>query len=171
MNPARKFKLRREYLYINNFLIYIMNIRKFKEGDAIGVSNIIKKCLVEVNSKDYSKKVISFMCSYFTPALIIKTSKKMLIFVAVDNKHVLGTASLKKNEISTIFVDPKVHGRGVGKNLMKRVESEANKNGFKSIKLFSSITAIKFYKKLGYYKVKANFDKNFGKTILMKKAL
>jgi len=148
-----------------------MQIRKFRREDARKVSNLVRKCLWEVNSKDYSKKVIDFMVSHFSPKSIIDNSKKRKIFVAVEKDKIIGTASIHDNVILTVFVNPKIHGKGIGKKLMKKVENEAKKNGFKSVKLPSSITAIDFYKKLGYQKVKEKYEKNFGKTIIMKKIL
>jgi N-acetylglutamate synthase-like GNAT family acetyltransferase len=148
-----------------------MRIRKFKKEDARKVSDLIRKCLREVNSKDYSKKVIDFMISHFSPKTIIANSEKRKIFVAVEKEKIIGTASIHDDVILTVFVNPKIHGKGIGRKLMMKVENEAKKNGFKSVKLPSSITAIDFYKKLGYKKVKEKFEENFGKTIIMKKLL
>ncbi|MBU1136114.1 MAG: GNAT family N-acetyltransferase [Nanoarchaeota archaeon] len=148
-----------------------MEIRKFKKEDARKVSNLIRKCFREVNSKDYPKKVIDFMCSHFSPKKIIVNSAKRQIFVAVEKDKIIGTVSIHDNIILTVFVNPKIHGKGIGKKLMTKVESEAKKNGFKSVKLPSSITAIDFYKKLGYKKVKVMYELNFGKTIEMRKIL
>jgi ribosomal protein S18 acetylase RimI-like enzyme len=148
-----------------------MNIRKFQDRDAGEVSVLIKRCLRKVNSKDYSKKVIDFMCKYFTLDKILENSKKLRTLVVIDDNEVLGTASLRDNKILMVFVDPRVQGKGVGKKLVKKLESLINKKIFQSVKLFSSITAINFYKKLGYKEIRPNYDKNFGKTILMSKFL
>jgi N-acetylglutamate synthase-like GNAT family acetyltransferase len=148
-----------------------MQIRRFRKEEAKKVSSLIRKCLREVNSKDYSKKVIDFMCSHFSPKTVIANSEKRRIFVAVEKERILGTASLHDNVILTVFVNPNIQCKGIGRKLMNKVESEAKKNGFKSVKLPSSLTAIDFYKKLGYKKVKEKYDKNFGKTVIMKKLL
>jgi N-acetylglutamate synthase-like GNAT family acetyltransferase len=148
-----------------------MQIRRFRRGDARKVSNIIKRCLREVNSKNYSKKIIDFMCDYFSCKEIIDSSTERKTYVALDKNKVLGTASLKHNEILAVFVNPKIHRRGVGKELMKRMENEARKSGFKQVFLWSSVTAFSFYRKLGYKKIKEKFEENFGKTLLMKKSL
>jgi len=148
-----------------------MRIRKFRKEDARNVSDLIRKCLREVNSKDYSKKVIDFMTSHFSHKTIIANSEKRQIFVAVEKEKIIGTASIHDDVILTVFVNPKIQGEGIGKKLMAKVENEAKKNGFKSVKLPSSITAIDFYKKLGYKKVKEKYEENFGKTIIMRKIL
>lgn len=146
-----------------------MQIRKFKNNDARKVSNLIRKNLLEVNSKDYSKYVINFMHNHFTPDRIIKNSKNRIIFVAIKNDRIIGTISLKKNIIYTLFVNPRLHGKGIGKKLMDTAEKLALKNNFKITVVPSSTTALEFYKKMGYKEFKKEFSKEHGLTIIMKK--
>lgn len=54
---------------------------------------------------------------------------------------------------------------------MKHLEDLVKKRGYKTIELFSSVTAFEFYKKLGYRKIKIVQDKDSGKNILMRKRL
>jgi predicted N-acetyltransferase YhbS len=150
-----------------------MRIRKFKKEDAKRVSNIIRKCLKEVNIKEYSPKVIVSLCNFFTPSLIISNSKNRTIFVAAEKGKVIGTASLKGDTVFTVFVDPKIHRKGVGSKLMDKVEELAKKKGYKTVKVPSSFGAFEFYKRRGYKKVKINHAKakNHADTIEMKKRL
>jgi len=148
-----------------------MRIRKFKKEDAVKVSNIIRKCLKEVNIRDYPKKAIVSLCDFFTPSLIISNSKNRTIFVAVEGEKIIGTARLKENTVFTVFVDPKVHKKGVGTKLMDKVEELAKRNGFKITKVPSSLGAFEFYKHRGYRKVKTIHSKDHGDTIEMIKKL
>jgi hypothetical protein len=75
-----------------------MRIRKLRKEDATEVSNIIRRCLKEVNSKDYPKKAITGLCDFFTPDLIIKNMGDRTTYVAVENDNVIGTASLKEDK-------------------------------------------------------------------------
>jgi len=148
-----------------------MQIRKFKRTDAIKVSNIIRRCLRETVSKDYSKKAIESLCQFFTPSLLIKNLNDRTIFVAVENDKVVGTASLKDDKVFTVFVNPDFHGKGIGSKLMDKVEDLAKKKGYKIIKVPSGITSFEFYKKRGYKKVKVVHSKEHGDTIEMTKRL
>ena len=124
-----------------------MRIRKFKRDDAIKVSNIIRRCLREVVSKDYPKKEIESLCEFFTPSLLIKNLKDRIIFVAVENDKVVGTASLKGDTVFTVFVNPDFHGKGIGSKLMDKVEDLAKKNGCKILKVPSGLSSFEFTKK------------------------
>jgi len=148
-----------------------MSVRKFHLDDAPRVSRLIRKALLEVNSKDYPKKVIDFMYSKFTPGNLIEISSRRDIYVVVKGGKVLATGSLSGNEIMTVFVDPRFQGKGIGTKMMDYLEGMAAKRGHRSIKLSSSITAQTFYRKRGYRDVRVNLDEDYGKTIIMRKNL
>jgi len=148
-----------------------MRIRKFHREDAPRVSRLIRRALLEVNSRDYPKKVIDFMCGHFTPRNLIEISSRRDIYVAIHEGKVLATGALSGNEIMTLFVDPKFRGKGIGTELMDFLEGMAAKRGHRSVKLSSSITAHSFYEERGYGDLRVNLDEDYGKTILMRKKL
>ncbi len=148
-----------------------MRIRKFRASDANRVAHIIRRCLLEVNIKDYPKKVIDSMCEYFSPQNLIEISARRDMYVLVQGDEILGTGSLRQNNVRSVFVDPDFHRTSIGRGLMKHLENLVKKRGYKTIELFSSVTAFEFYKKLGYRKIKIVQDKDTGKNILMRKRL
>ena len=148
-----------------------MQIRLFQDKDARAVSEIIRKCLREVNSKDYPPSVIRYMCRFFTPGRMKKNSRDGTVFVAEEDNRILGTASLKDDMVLTVFVLPKHHGRGIGKRLMEKVESTAKRKGYSSVKVPASLTAVRFYRKFGYVRLKKEYNKGFGYCIMMRKRL
>lgn len=143
-------------------------IRKFQKTDAQELSNLICKTLREINSKDYSKEIIDKMCVHFSPEKLAELADDRTVFVALHESKIAGTASLKENIILSVFVDAELQGKGIGTKLMKHVEEVAYKNGYKNVKLPSSITSVEFYKKLGYQKIDETVSE-FGKNIIMEK--
>jgi len=77
---------------------------------------------MEVNSKDYPEKVIETEYRYFSPENLVEASTRRDMYVLVSNKEILGTGSLKENNMQTLFVNPGFHGRGIGRKLMKHLE-------------------------------------------------
>lgn len=146
-------------------------IRNFKQEDAWKVSYLIRKTLIEVNSKDYPLEVIQFLCENNSPRRIIDKSSSQSIYVAVDDERILGTVSLQDDVILGLFVNPRFHGKSVGIKLMNHVETVARKKGYKSVSLLSSITAFEFYKKIGYKRVGDVNSKEHGRGIVMKRRL
>jgi ribosomal protein S18 acetylase RimI-like enzyme len=146
-----------------------MRIRRLIKTDIDEVSNLIQKTLCEVNRKDYSKKAIICLCRQYSPDGILLKSKEGITIVAAEDGKIIGTGSLKEDWISGVFVDPALHGQGIGKKMMGYLENLSTKNGFRKVKLGSSTTAVEFYRKIGYRKVKVAANKNLGKIVLMEK--
>ncbi|MGV8169416.1 MAG: hypothetical protein ACP5N3_05155 [Candidatus Nanoarchaeia archaeon] len=89
----------------------MIKIRKFRRGDEKRVSAIIRKCLREVNSRDYPKRVIDFMVDYFSPENVLKLSKEKYVVVAVDGERIVGTGSLYKKSFAQYLLTLLCRGR------------------------------------------------------------
>nr|ADQ54418.1 GNAT family acetyltransferase [uncultured marine crenarchaeote E37-7F] len=148
-----------------------MRIRKFKQEDARKVSYLIRKTLREVNSKDYPQNQIKFMCENHSSKRIVEKASNRLMYVAVEGERILGTVGLKDTFITTLFVNPKFHNRGIGTELMNHVESTARKKGYICVSVPSSVTAYDFYRKRGYKKVRDEYSPQYGQVIVMEKKL
>jgi predicted N-acetyltransferase YhbS len=135
-----------------------MRIEQFQDHQAEAVSNLIRRNLLEVNSKDYAEDVIASLVAYFSPATLLKNSRSQTIFVATQGGEVVGTASLDNFGTAqspdyyavAVFVLPESHRQGIGFCLMETVESKAKELGAKKITLRAAISARGFYQKLGY---------------------
>ena len=122
-----------------------IRIRKFGRDDAEEVSTLIRKCLLEVNSRDYTKEEINFMIKNFEAERLIKKSRKRAIFVALHKGRIVGVAGAERNEVHNVFVLPEMHGKGIGRMLMERAEEVIREHGYKYAEVASSITACLLY--------------------------
>ena len=152
----------------------MIKIRKFRKGDERKLSYLSRKCTVLINSKDMTKKQTEVLYKHFTPGQFVKDAKRFNIYVAEFSGKVVGTATLDitldDNWVRAVFVNPSYHGKSIGKELMKRVENDAKKMGFRSLFLNSSPFAVNFYIKLGYKKIKEILGE-VGLMTVMKKSL
>ncbi|MFX0113535.1 MAG: GNAT family N-acetyltransferase [Candidatus Hodarchaeota archaeon] len=146
-------------------------IRVFEAKDAEMVSALIRKNLIEVNSKDYPKAVIQTLWKGYNADSLIANAERRDIFVAIDDNIIVATAAIEANIIRDVFVHPDYHGQGIGTKLMKHLENLARARGHGHIDLPSSITAYGFYQKLGYKKVREDDDDLYGKSIIVRIAL
>jgi GNAT superfamily N-acetyltransferase len=149
----------------------MISVRKFNENDAKSVSNLIRKDLIEINSKDYPQSVIKYMYNEYSPSFLIKVSKEREFLVATISNKIVGSITLFNDYIGTLFVHPKYQKRGIGTLLMQNIETIARKKNISSLKLNSSVNAVDFYINLEYSKGKVNFDENYGITYNMSKNL
>ncbi len=149
-----------------------MIIRRYKTGDAKAIAALIHHSLIEINSQDYSKAVIRKLINYFTPHMIEINAQTRQTLCAIIDGNIIGTVSLDHDTVYTLFVHPSYQRRGVGRGLMGYIEKTAKIKGIQIIHVPSSITALNFYKNLGYKKVSTTiFEDSGGKIILMTKEL
>ena len=135
------------------------------------VSELIRKTLIEVNSKFYPKSVIEYLCNEFSPKFLIQLSKEREFFLAVEKSKIIGTITIINDYLGTLFVNPDYHGKGIGTKLMEKIENLAKERKIQKLKLKSSINAVDFYEKLGYKKGEQSQSEEYGLTYEMSKAL
>ncbi|OGL52356.1 MAG: hypothetical protein A3C43_11170 [Candidatus Schekmanbacteria bacterium RIFCSPHIGHO2_02_FULL_38_11] len=131
-----------------------MKIKKFKEENANEVSQIIKECFLNLNIRGHTKKGIELQIWGNSPENLINRSKTVKYFVAVENNKIIGVCGYDKEKVHTLFVDINYQKKGIGKKLLNRILDEAQKDGIKSIKTWSTIYAKQFYNSFGFKKVK-----------------
>ena len=127
-----------------------LRIRQFQNKDAREVAALISNTIFTINSKDYSHEYLETIAAMYTPEKLEKNSLEKKIFVAEIEDKIVGTATIREDYISCVFVLPEYIGKGVGKLLMETVENEALQQGLRSVYLDSSTTARTFYESLGY---------------------
>lgn len=149
----------------------MVQVRPFEEADSEQASRLIVRCLREVNSRDYTGEQIQRICEAFTPQQVARRFGECTSFVAVKDEQVIGTATLKGNEVGSVFVTPDLHGLGIGKLLMNHVESVAAKSGLTTLTAYASLAAIGFYKHLGYRPIREKVEPDGEVTLEIEKHL
>lgn len=137
----------------------MINNRRFKEQDAKEVSEMVRRTLRETNSKDYSEEYIENDVAKINENFFIERSRWTNCYVFTDEKteRIIGVGSIGsywgseiESSLFTIFVSPDYQGKGIGKQIMEKLESDEYFLRAKRIEIPASITALSFYQKLGY---------------------
>ena len=134
-----------------------MNIRRFQNEDANGLADVIASTLRTTNIKDYSPEYIENDISFLRAENLIERSKWMNIYVVCDDKKIIGCGAIgpywgKEDESSifTVFVLPEYQGNGIGRKIFETLEQDEYFLRAKRIEIPASITAVNFYRKMGY---------------------
>ncbi|RAX42128.1 GNAT family N-acetyltransferase [Rhizobium tropici] len=145
-------------------------IRRASEADAEAISGVILAALRETNAKDYPPHIIDRVAENFNPAAVRKLLDSRAVFVAIYDGRIVGTASLDDAVVRTVFVSPSAQRRGIGASLMAAIEHAAMARGVASLSVPSSVTAQRFYEKLGFNVVGDSF---YGdeRTVIMERSL
>jgi GNAT superfamily N-acetyltransferase len=138
--------------------------------DAAAISLVTIRSLRESNAQDYSSEVIARVEQTFSPQGILGLMAQRQVYVATVDQQVVATASLDKDVVRSVFVDPHYQGRGIGRQLMAVLHSTALSAGLDVLRVPSSITAEGFYLSLGYQKIRDEFHGD-ERTIIMHKRL
>lgn len=134
-----------------------MIIRRFKKEDSVELAEVIATTLRTTNIKDYSPEYIENDISCLTAEKLIERSGWTNLYVASENEKIIGCGAIgaywgKEDESSlfTIFVLPEYQGKGVGKRIVETLEQDEYFLRAKRVEVPSSITAVEFYRKMGY---------------------
>ena len=132
-------------------------IRNFTKEDAQEVSDLVALTLRTSNIKDYSAERIEADVLIFNAQYLINRMSWTNGYVYCDGAKIVGCVFIghywdKKDEacLFTFFVHPDYQGKGIGRQLMNAVEQDEIFLRSKRIEIPASITAVDFYRKLGY---------------------
>ncbi|MBC3454122.1 GNAT family N-acetyltransferase [Pseudomonas mosselii] len=145
------------------------HVRRAQREDVEAISRIVIAALRASNSQDYPVEVIAQVEQSFSPAAVSVLLDSRVVFVAVKQNNLLGTASLDGEVVRTVFVAPTHHGTGIGRLLMEAIHAAAIRAGVTALRVPSSITAQGFYARLGYRKLRDEFH-GVERTIVMEKS-
>ncbi|SDU59757.1 GNAT family N-acetyltransferase [Pseudomonas mandelii] len=145
-------------------------IRPATAADASAISQVIIQSLRQSNALDYPPDIIEQVEKSFSTESIRTLLTQRQVFVAMINSHIVATASLDRDVVRSVFVDPTQQGRGLGRQLMATIECIAAEAKIEVLRVPSSITAEAFYFKLGFRKVRDEFH-GAERTIIMERRL
>ncbi|MBB4864396.1 putative N-acetyltransferase YhbS [Pseudomonas nitritireducens] len=127
-----------------------LKIRQARSEDAAAISRVIVAAVRESNSQDYPASVIDSVVAHFTPERVIELLQQRLVFVALLSDQIVGTGALDGSTVRSLFVAPQQQRKGIGQALMGQIEKAALERGVEALLVPSSLTAERFYARLGY---------------------
>ena len=134
-----------------------MNIRRFLPEDSKEVSDLIAKTLREVNSKDYSMEYLEKDIQRLQPKDILQRAEWTHFYVVCDADKIVGCGAIgpywgreDESSLFTIFVLPEYQGKGIGRVIVTTLEKDEYFKRADRIEIASSISAMEFYKHMGY---------------------
>ena len=135
-----------------------MIIDRFQGFQAEEVADLIKRNLLEITSKYYSPEYVASLIDHHSPTQLLEKARTHHIFVAMEDGQAIGTGSLANFGTpetpsyygTAIFVALEVHRKGIGRQIMRKVEEKALELGADKITVRAAINARVFYEKIGY---------------------
>lgn len=143
----------------------MIKIVRFKPEYIKDISKVLIKTYVKFCSSDATSEGVENLKKHNDwrdPRFRERTKKKDFVFVAKDNRKIVGVIMGDKDRLSGFAVLGDWHKKGIGTKLLQKFEEEAKKLSWKNIKARSSLHALNFYRKQGYKKTTGirNIDGN-----------
>lgn len=134
-----------------------MEIRRFREHDAAETAKVVAETLKISNSRDYSPEYIRELQDTHNAEVLIQRAKEGHSYVICDGEKIIGTGSIApfwgsptESILLTIFILPEYQGRGLGRKLIETLEQDEYALRADRIEIPASLTAVNFYRHLGY---------------------
>jgi adenylate kinase family enzyme/N-acetylglutamate synthase-like GNAT family acetyltransferase len=131
-------------------------IHLIKESEIAECCEMIEKTIKYSFPKFYSQKVID---EFVLPEICNKDNLKQKMvdghfYVAAKNDKIIGCGAVAKHnnecKFSIIFVNPEFQGAGIGKKIIETLQNDDITKQSKRIEIPSSLSAVSFYKKMGF---------------------
>lgn len=132
-------------------------VRIASVADARVISALVIRTLSETNARHYSPELIEKIAANFSPEQVASRFDGRTVWTATIDDVIVGTASLERNWVRSVFVDPAWQGRRVGKALMTTLFGAARRAGVDALFVPSAINAEGFYRRLGFEHLRDEF--------------
>ena len=133
-----------------------MSIRQAVLTDLNTVKNILELTISEVYPHYYPKGAVDFFLAHHSEESILNDIKKDRVFLCLDgSQNIIGTVTIKDNEICRLFVLPAYQGKGFGTEMLDFAERIVYEQ-YSKVVLDASLPAKQIYLKRGYRDVKFN---------------
>ncbi len=130
-------------------------IRPADEKDSPSLLQVHYDVIHKIAVKDYPPHIIKEWAPKIDKKRLDRfssnTDNELRYAVEKNNRIIgLGALVLAKNELRACYIAPDYNGQGVGTSLVNFLEKISIENGLQFLEFPSSLTAEKFYNKLGY---------------------
>lgn len=127
-----------------------MSIRQAVSTDLETVKNISEATISEIYPHYYPPGAVEFFLEHHNETNILSDIGQNMVFLCLDAKeHIVGTVTIKNNEICRLFVLPQYQGNGYGKEMLGYAEKIVSRE-YTEIMLAASLPAKGLYLKRGY---------------------
>ena len=127
-----------------------MEIRKADLSDAAAVIALVSQTIRAVYPHYYPPGAVAFFLAHHSGKAVDRDIRQHRVFVCLDRQgELVGTVTIKNNEICRLFVLPERQGKGYGTKLLDFAE-ETLFRLYPEIRLDASFPAKRLYQNRGY---------------------
>lgn len=126
-----------------------MKIVKATFSDAEKIYNTVKETVEKVYTECYNKEAADFFMHIHSLENIENDIKKFSVYMVCADGKIIGTGTCKKDYITRVYILPEFEHKGIGTELMEKLENEI-RTDYDCVYVDPSVVAVPFYEKRGY---------------------
>ncbi len=132
-------------------------LRDFREEDLDEVRRLVVLTIDAKYPAVYPPRAVDYFKQFHSEDRIMNDAEQGLTVVLELDGRIVATGTVVGNNIRRVFVLPEYQGRGLGKQVMTRLERHALAEGVESVELDVSLVSKRFYDRLGYRLAKRDY--------------
>ncbi len=143
-------------------------LRPAEAADASKICRLHIESIEQLNAKFYQPSQIQAWIMNKKPEVYAATIElgEEKMFVAETGDELVGFGSMAGSEIRAVYVHPRWVLKGIGRQLLKALEEEAQIRGHSRVHLFSSLQAERFYLSSGFRRLRnVNYELKGGTNL------
>jgi len=142
-------------------------IRRMRDADTVAMHEVHTKAVRRVCARLLDSDIVDAWLCGRTPAGYLAAAEQggERFWVAANEEQVIGFASWRREELLSLFIDPDIQGRGLGRLLFAVCENDAIENGNAILRLNSTLNARTFYAALGFQEIREGYTEKRNKRI------
>jgi GNAT superfamily N-acetyltransferase len=127
-----------------------LRFRAFDVADLTAVQGLIHETIDRRYSGVYPPRAVQFFKEFHSRDNILERHKAGAVLVVEHDQDIVATGATVAGEITGVFVHPQFQGRGIGGQVMDRLEELARSDGRTVVTLAISLPSRGFYEARRY---------------------
>jgi putative acetyltransferase len=130
----------------------MLKIRRAGQEDCYSIGNVHAAAVRGIRTTLYTPEEIQAWAVPRNPSSYEESIRSKEFFVAEDGSAIVGFGVLNQEiaEVEAVYVTPGAGRRGIGLEVLRKLEERASALGLRVLRLNASLNAVPFYEKAGY---------------------
>ena len=130
----------------------MLKIRRARQEDCHSIVSVHAAAVTGIRTALYTPEEIQAWAVPKKPASYEESIRSKEFFVAEDEDVIVGFGVLNQElaEVEAVYVIPGAGRRGIGLEVLRKLEERADALGLRMLRLNASLNAVPFYEKAGY---------------------